>query len=260
MIQAPFPDGFRCEDTSFDLFPKCIEEQGSGPDQIAGVITETYQGGGASFAPPEYIQALAAWCEEHDIVLIMDEVQAGFGRTGTLFGFEHYGIVPDLACFGKGISSCMPLSAVIGRADLMDQYPPGSMTSTHTGNPLCCAAALASIDIIEQERLVENAAKMGALLHGELGRIKDAHADVCASLQGKGLVAGLHMVKPGSIEPDDALAFHVVKGCVEKGLLMFCPVGYGGGTVKIAPPLCITEDAVAESCAVLNEALDEALA
>ena len=150
--QVPFPDGFRCEDTSFEVFERSLAESGVKPAQVAGVICETYQGGGADFAPPDYMQQLRAWCDAHDAVLIFDEVQAGFGRTGTMWGFEHYGVVPDLMCLGKGISSSLPVAAVVGRADIMNLFPPGSMTSTHTGNPVCAAAACASIDLILKER------------------------------------------------------------------------------------------------------------
>src|SRR5205823_3748118 len=126
------------------------------PQNVAGVIMETYQGGSAAFAPTEYMQALRQWCTGHKALLVCDEIQAGFGRTGTLWGFEHYGIVPDIAVFGKGISSSLPLSAVAGRADVLDQFPPLSMTSTHSGNPVCCAAALASINLVLNENLAEN--------------------------------------------------------------------------------------------------------
>src|SRR4051812_6964514 len=105
---VPFPDGYRVTDTSFDLFLRTLEERGAGPDRIAGVITETYQGVGPDFMPVEYAQALRRWCDEHGVVLILDEVQAGFGRCGTFWGFEHYGIVPDLITCGKGISSSLP--------------------------------------------------------------------------------------------------------------------------------------------------------
>ena len=108
-------------------------------------MMETYQGVGPDFAPVEYVRAVADFCRKHDALLIFDEVQAGFGRTGKFWAFEHYGVTPDVICCGKGISSSLPLSAVIGRADIMDQFPPGSMTSTHTGNPVCCAAALANL-------------------------------------------------------------------------------------------------------------------
>jgi len=258
MVQVPFPDGFRCTDTSFDFFLKTLEEKGFGPDRIAGVISETYQGGSAAFWPKEYAQKMRAWCDEHDIVLTMDEVQAGFGRTGTMWGFEHYGFVPDVVCCGKGITSGLPLSAVIGRADLMDQYPPGSMTSTHTGNPVCVAAALANLDIIAKENLPQKAAAAGDVLHAGLCEIRSDHTEVCGASMGKGMVGGLHMVKRGGIEPDAELASRIVNRCIEKGLLMFHPVGFGGATVKIAPPLVTPEEAIAEGLGVLREAIEEA--
>src|SRR3954449_5970330 len=164
-VQIPFPDGFRTPDTSFDVFERSLREHHVEPQNVAGVILETYQGGSAAFAPPAYMQALRQWCTGHKALLVCDEVQAGFGRTGTMWGFEHYGIVPDLATFGKGISSSLPLAAVAGRPDVMDLLPAGSMTSTHTGNPVCCAAALASIDLIVKEKLSENSRKIGAVLH-----------------------------------------------------------------------------------------------
>lgn len=258
-VQVPFPDGFRGADEKFSTFLSAVEQKGFGPDRIAGVISETYQGGSAGFMPKQYAQDLAAWCKKHDIVLIMDEVQAGFGRCGTMWGFEHYGIVPDIACCGKGITSGLPLSAVLGRADLMDQYPPGSMTSTHTGNPICAAAALANVDIIVNENLAAKAAEAGAVLHGGLQKIKDRHPDICGALMGKGMVAGLHMVKPGGREPDAELAGRIVDLCIEKGLLMFHPVGFGSATVKICPPLITPIDAVKEALGVLEEAIKEAL-
>ena len=257
MVQVPFPDGFRCADTSFDFFLKTLKEKGFGPDRIAGVISETYQGGSVAFWPKDYAQKMRAWCDEHDIVLIFDEVQAGFGRTGTMWGFEHYGVVPDITCCGKGITSGLPLSAVIGRADLMDQYPPGSMTSTHTGNPVCVAAALANLDIIVNEKLPEKAAKTGEVLQAGLREIQSKHPDICGAVMGKGLVAGFHIVKPGGIEPDPDLAGDIVARCTEKGLLMFHPVGFQGATVKIAPPLITPEEAIVEGLSVLQEAIEE---
>ena len=257
-VQVPFPDGFRTPDTSFELFERSLREQKIEPQNVAGVILETYQGGSAAFAPPAYMQALRQWCSGHKALLVCDEVQAGFGRTGTMWGFEHYGIVPDLTTFGKGISSSLPISAVAGRPDVMDLFPAGSMTSTHTGNPVCCAAALASIDLVVKENLAANAKKMGALLHEKL-RALAAHTPQIGNLSGKGLVAGLSCVHPGSKEPDADLAWEVVQRSLEKGVLMFSPVGYGGGTVKIAPPLVITEEAILESTAVLAEAFAEAV-
>lgn len=259
MVQVPFPDGFRCPDTTFDLFLKSLDELGVTPDRIAGVMTETYQGGNSSFAPPEYVQKLRAWCDEHGVLLIFDEVQAGFGRTGTYWGFEHYGVTPELIVCGKGISSGLPLSAVIGRNDIMDLYPPGSMTSTHTGNPICSAASSASLRVIEEEGLVERARRMGEILQPEVRRVGERFPEYVGAVHGKGLVASLHIVKPGGIEPNPALATEIVWRCVEKGLMMFAPVGYSGASVKISPPLVIEEDAIREGVSVLEEAIEEVL-
>ncbi len=258
IVQVPFPDGFRCgSDTGFDIFTRTLGEQCIDPERVCGVMTETYQGGNASFAPPEYMQKLRAWCDKHNALLVFDEVQAGFGRTGKYWGFEHYETVPDLIACGKGITSGMPLSAVIGRPAVMDLYPPGSMTSTHTGNPVCAAAALANLDVIEDENLVANARLMGEVLQPELRRIGERFADYVGAVHGKGLVASLHIVRPGGSEPDAQRATEIVVRCVEKGLMMFAPVGYAGASVKVSPPLVVTEEPLREGIAVLEEAMQE---
>ncbi len=259
MVQVPYPDGFRQQDTSFDVFLNSLKEQGFGPEDVAGVMLETYQGGNAQFAPVQYIQKLREWCNQHDIVLTFDEVQAGFGRTGKMFGFMHYGVEADLVCCGKGISSGMPLSAVLGRAALLDQFPPGSMTSTHTGNPVCAAAALASLNAIKKENMVENAAKLGKILDAELKRIGQRFGEAMGQPVATGLVASIQVVKPGTTDPDSELASDIVRRCVEAGLLMFAPVGFGGATVKIAPPLCTPEEALREGIDVLEDAIEQAM-
>jgi 4-aminobutyrate aminotransferase/diaminobutyrate-pyruvate transaminase/4-aminobutyrate aminotransferase/(S)-3-amino-2-methylpropionate transaminase len=254
-VQVPFPDGFRTPDTSFEYFERCLAEQDVDARNVAAVIVETYQGASAAFAPREYMRSLRDWCTGHKALLVLDEVQAGFGRTGTMWGFEHYGIVPDLALFGKGISSSLPLAAVAGTAEIMDSQPIGTMTSTHTGNPVCCAAALASIDIVLNEKLASNASIVGGVLHRRLREIQARFPEI-GSVQGKGLVAGLACVTPGTTAPDANLAWEVVRCCFENGVLMFTPVGFGGATVKIAPPLVITEAAILESTAVLEDAFE----
>ncbi len=259
-VQVPFPEGFRCPDTSFDFFLQCLAQQGLTPDRIAGVMAETYQGVNGALAPPAYFQAMREWADSHDILITMDEVQAGFGRTGKLFGYMHYGIVPDLVCCGKGLGDGMPISAVIGSLPVMDQYAPGSMTSTHTGNPVCCAAALASLDVIEQEGLVDNAAQMGQVMLEALLPLKDKYAPAIGIIQGAGLVAAVQFTRPGTTDPEPDLTFEVTRRCIEKGLMLFAPVGVGGCAIKLNPPLCITRDAVLEGVAVLDEAIGEALA
>jgi 4-aminobutyrate aminotransferase-like enzyme len=258
-VQVPFPDGYKNENTSFDLFLETLGEKGVQPREIAGVMTETYQGGGPDFLPPLYAKMLEKFCRKYDIVMCYDEVQAGFGRTGKMFGFEHYGVRPDLIACGKGISSSLPISAVIGREDIMGIYPPGSMTSTHSGSPLPVAAAIANLEIIQKENLAERAARMGEIMLPELKRIRDKYPQVLGCLQGKGLVAGIQVVKPGSKTPDPEMALRINIACFQKGVLMFAPVAASGECVKIAPPLTIAEDALRESLQVFEEAVDEVL-
>ncbi len=257
MLQVPYPDGFRVSDTSFERFLDVLQEKNVTGSQVAGVLVETYPGASAAFMPDDYIQRLRTWCDKHDVLLIFDEVQAGFGRCGRWFGYEHYGVQADLICCGKGISSGLPLSAVLGRADVVDQYGPGEMTSTHSANPVCCAAALASIEIIEREGLLENAARLEEPLLQRSHAIMAASGGHIGSVNGKGLVSALQFVNPGTTEPDNALAKEVVWTCVRRGLMLFAPVGVGGGAIKVNPPLCITEEALLEGMDVLEEAVAE---
>ena len=258
-VQVPFPDGYLQENTSFDTFVESLEAQGIAPADVAGILTESYQGGGVNFLPTEYARELEGFCREHDIVMTYDEVQAGFGRTGRMFAYEHYGVKPDLIVCGKGITSSLPLSAVIGRKDIMDLYPPGSMTSTHSASPLPVAAALASLEIIRSESLVENSRKMGIVLAEGLQRLQERRPDIFARVNSRGLVAGVQTVKSGTTTPDPETAFRITESCFRKGLLMCAPVGDSGQCVKIAPPLVIHEGALRESIGVLEEACTEVL-
>ncbi len=258
-IQVPFPDWYNEPNCSFDVFLDALKKLGVSPEQIAGVMTESYQGGGPHFLPVEYARELESFCRKYDIVLTFDEVQAGFGRTGKMFCYEHYGVKPDLIACGKGITSSLPLAAVIGRQDIMDIYPPGSMTSTHSASPLAVAAALASREVLREENLIEHSRLMGEILIPELERIRDKYPKRLGTVLGKGLVAGVLVVKDGTREPDGVTALKINVSCFHKGLLMFAPVGMGGESVKIAPPLCISEDALRESIQVFEEAVDEVL-
>jgi 4-aminobutyrate aminotransferase-like enzyme len=258
ILSAPFPDGYWQTDTRFETFLEALARAGFKPENIAGVMMETYQGVGPDFAPVEYVRRLAAWCQEHAVVLIFDEVQAGFGRTGKFWAFEHYGVTPDLICCGKGISSSLPLSAVIGRAAIMDQFAPGSMTSTHTGNPVCCAAALASVKKILNDNLTAHAARLEPVLRAGLEQIQHQHPSIIGHVSARGLVGGLQAVKAGRKEPDPDLAHDIIERCFRKGLLLFAPVGAWGQTVKIAPPLTIPREALEEGLGALAQAVGEA--
>jgi len=256
IVQVPYPGDPRVKDKSFSLFEKTLKEKGIDGTDVCAVISETYQGANASLMPVEYAQTLRKWCDENGSLLILDEVQAGFGRTGTFWGFQHYGILPDIFCLGKGISSSLPISAVVGRKEIMDQYAPGTMTSTHTGNPVCCAAALGNIKAIEENKLWENAKKMGKVFEDELNKIKNKFGCV-GFVCGVGMVWALLIVKNGTEEPDPDKAFEIVRKCYEKGLLFFAPVGYKGAAIKICPPLIIGEEAIREGCSVIEEAIEE---
>jgi 4-aminobutyrate aminotransferase-like enzyme len=191
----------------------------------AAVVMESYQGWSARFYPKSYVQDVAAWCREHGILLIFDEIQAGFGRTGKLFAYEHYGVTPDIACVGKGLGGGLPVSAVLGPADLLDNDP--SLTSTHSGNPLCCAAALATLEVLESEGLVERAARLGAkYIRPLLSGVSDF------PLRGAGLVWAIDL---GDADKAD----WVCKLAQRKGLLL---LRTGRGTIKVGPPLTIPED------------------
>jgi len=258
-IQVPFPDGYKNENISFYLFLSTLKDKGIKPDEIAGVMVESFQGVGPDFIPDEYAQKLVAFCKKHDIVTVFDEVQAGFGRSGKMFTFEHYGVKPDLIACGKGISSSLPISAVIGRSDIMSLYAPGSMTSTHSGSPLPVVAAIESLKIIQKENLVENSRRMGEILIPELTRIRNKYPEILGCIHGRGLVAGIQVVKKGTKQPDSDMALKINEKCFHKGLLMFAPVGIAGECLKIAPPLITTEEALREGIKVFEEACDEVL-
>ncbi len=258
-VQVPFPDGYKNEDVSFDLFLSTLKSKRVKPEHVAAVITESYQGVGPDFLPYDYAQRLQEMCRRHDVCMIYDEVQAGFGRTGKMFCFEHYDVVPDLIVCGKGISSSLPISAVVGRKEILDLYAPGSMTSTHSASPLPVAAAIENIKIIREEGLVEHAAEMEPVLMAGLERVRRKYPDVLGCLHGKGLVAGLQVVVPGTKTPDADTATRINVACYQRGLLMFAPVGIGGECIKVSPPLTITADAIDEAVGVLEEACDRVL-
>ncbi len=256
-VQVPFPDGFRQRDTSFEVFERTLRECGVAPAEVCGVISETYQGCNATLMPPEYAQALREWCTQHQAALILDEVQAGFGRTGARMGFEHLGVVPDLVACGKGISGGMPMSAVVGKEDLMGLYGPGEMTSTHSANPICCAAALANLQAIREEGLVENARRLDPVLRAGLERIAQAGRGAVGHWDAVGLVGALQFTRPDETTPWPEAAWALVRGAVYRGVLLFAPVGVGGGAVKINPPLMIEEAMLREGLEVLAEVAAE---
>jgi 4-aminobutyrate aminotransferase-like enzyme len=267
--QVPFPNAFKYEwadetrddysdDKCFDKFLWYLDQKGIKPQHIAGIMPETFQGGWVQLMPVGFAGKLRQFCDKYDIILVFDEVQAGFGRSGKLFAFEHYGVKADLVCCGKGITSSLPLSALIGRPDVMDLYGPNEMTSTHTGNPVCAAAALANINYMLDNDVIGNAARLGKVCRGFLSKLRQKHAGIIGSLQGCGLAWGLVFVKEGTKDIDPDLAHNIVRLSIERGLLFFAPVG-SGATIKVCPSLVINEEALKEGLEVLEEAVDEAV-
>lgn len=224
---------------------------------IAAVIVESYQGGAGSIIPPvEWMQGLSAWCKEHGIVFIADEVQASFGRTGKMFCFEHYGIEPNLVCMGKGISSSVPVAALVGESAIMDKLGAGTMSSTHGGNALSSRIALENISIIEDEKLSENAAAMGEICKTRFEEFKKKYACL-GDARGLGLVWGLELIGTENLsakQPDADMAKKVIRAAWERGLLMIAPVGHYGNVLRLAPPLVITAEEMNQALDILDEA------
>lgn len=270
ILQVPFPNAFKYEwadeshpdysdEKCFAKFLESIEALGLKPENIAAVMTETFQGGWVQLMPDGYLRLLREFCSQHDILLIFDEVQAGFGRTGKMFGFMRSGVTPDIICCGKGISSGLPVSCTVGRADIMNLYGPNKMTSTHSGNPVAASAALASINYTVEHDLPAKAARLGEVCATRLEALKEKFPEIIGFVSGTGLVWSVIFVKPGTKEIDGDLAHDIVELSMRKGLLFFAPVG-SGATIKITPPLVIDQEALLEGLDVFEEAIEEALA
>jgi len=264
VMHAPFPDYYRppvAGMTEEQVDRYCLEQLDLLLDtvstgEVAAALVETYQGAAGSRVPSKrFMQGLKAWCEAHDALLILDEVQASFGRTGKMFGFEHFDITPNLLCLGKGISCGVPCAAVVGESRIMDVLEPGSISSTNGGNPLSCRAALASIRIIEQERLAENAARVGESMMQRCKRMQE-RSPILGDVRGMGLALGLEFVKDKKTkEPAPDLTKRVVDACYRKGLLLIAPIGFYGNVIRIAPPLMISEALAQIGLDILEEVL-----
>lgn len=231
-----------------------LEKNGVKPDDICGFILESYQGWGAIFYPRSYIGALADFAKEHDILLVFDEIQSGMGRTGKLFAYEHYGVEPDMLCLGKGLGGGVPLSAVIGRREIIDLPAFGSMSSTHSANPLVCAAGIANLTVIKEEKLVEESARKGKILHSRLSKLKEKYPKHISYVLGRGLLAGILIRHPDTGEPDGEFATKICERAMQKGLLL---VHTGRESIKIGPPLIIPDAALEEGIDVVEECFGE---
>lgn len=221
---------------------------------VCGFMLETFQGWGAVFYPKEFVQAIEKVCRKNGILLAFDEMQAGFGRTGRKFGFQHYEVTPDLIACGKGMGGGVPLSGVLGRAEIMDLPDVGNMSSTHSANPLVCAAGLAVLEELEQRSLVSETARKGELLFKGLSQLQERFPERISGLLGKGLIAAVLFRSPVTGAADGAFTSRVAERCMQKGLLV---VHTGRESIKIGPPLTITDQALMEGVHVLGESIAE---
>ena len=259
-IYLPFPYPWSLEDKSgAEFFEDAFRDILSGEQldpavDICGFMLETFQGWAAAFYPVDFVQAVRRVCDRYGILLCFDEMQSGFARTGKAFGYEHYGVKADLLCCGKGMGSGFPLSGVIGRSEIMDLPEAGDMSSTHSANPIVCAAGLATLEEIRQRNLVARAAESGKVLHEELGKLKQAFPDRISHILGMGMVAAIHFNHDG--KPLSSFAGSVAERCLRRGLLV---VHTGRESIKIGPPLVIPGEAIREGVSVLHDAVAEAV-
>ncbi|MHC2440335.1 4-aminobutyrate--2-oxoglutarate transaminase [Bradyrhizobium sp. USDA 4451] len=227
------------------------------PANVAAMIIEPVQGeGGFHPAPAELLNALRRICDDNGIVLIADEVQTGFGRTGRMFGIEHSGVEPDLLTIAKSLAGGFPLSGVIGRSYIMDAPEPGSLGGTYAGSPIACAAALAVLDVIANEGLLERANIIGTLLRNELQRISKRNDAVpIGFVRGRGAMIAFDVLKArGGTEPDPEATKRIIQVALENGLILLA-CGVHGNTIRLLMPLTIPDTVLTEGIAKLEKAL-----
>ncbi|MCB1889143.1 MAG: 4-aminobutyrate--2-oxoglutarate transaminase [Rhodocyclaceae bacterium] len=227
------------------------------PPAVAAVVVETVQGeGGFIPLPPRFAQHLRARCSEHGMLLVLDEVQAGMGRSGRLFAAEHYDLVPDLFVIGKGIAGGLPLSAVTGRAEVLDAAHPGGIGGTYSGNPLACAAARNVIATLASPDFRVRSEALGARMRAHLERLQQAFPQVIGDVRGLGPMLAIELVKdPVSREPDADLTARINRATLERGLITI-RAGLYSNCVRFLPPLTLTDDELDEGMAVLHAAFE----
>jgi len=227
------------------------------PSEVAAILVEPVQGEGGYIVPPAgFLSGLRRICDEHGIMLILDEVQTGFGRTGEMFAAQVFDVRPDIMAIAKGIANGFPLGATVASRSLMKQWLAGSHGTTYGGNPVACAAALAVLEVIREENLLENCSRMGARLLEGLRRLQVKYPFI-GEVRGLGLMVALELVVPGTDkQPDGATAMKVLEGCLQRSLLAYM-AGLHGQVIRMMPPLNITQAQVDEALGILDESLGE---
>jgi 4-aminobutyrate aminotransferase/(S)-3-amino-2-methylpropionate transaminase len=260
VYRVPFPYAYRGITTEDALaaLERAFATQVA-PETVAAIVFEPVQGeGGFVVAPAEFVQGLRAICDEHRIVLVADEVQTGFARTGRFFAMEHFGVEPDLVAVAKSIAAGLPLSGVLGRKKIMDAPDLGGIGGTYVGNPVAQAAALAVLDVIDDEGLVERSAAIGETIRAAMLGWQDRWPAI-GDVRGLGAMLGIELVAdPVTRKPAPALTSAVVKAALQRGLLLLT-CGVYGNCIRVLVPLVITDGELEEALGVWEEALAAAL-
>lgn len=263
IYRLPFPDDFHnvsLEDTKRAF--ETLFRSDCPPDQIAAMFFEPVQGeGGYNIAAPEFLDYLRALCDEHGIVLVADEIQTGMGRTGKMFAMEHYGISPDLTCIGKSIGGGLPISGIVGKADIIDSVPPGGLGGTFGGNPIACAAALAVLDVIEQENLLQRGLDLGTQIDDRLRKMAQRNSfDCIGDVRALGCMNAIEIVTDrDSREPNGDLTAKIAAKALNNGLILIT-AGPARNVIRLLVPLSASPDLVDEGLDILETSLEEALA
>jgi 4-aminobutyrate aminotransferase len=263
VVHVPYPNEFRnpfnqadCGDGgagqgALNWIEERLFKTTTPPEEVAGIVVEAVQGeGGYVPAPKGFLKGLRRICDQYGIVLIVDEVQSGMGRTGKMFACEYYDVEADVICIAKGIGSGLPIGACVARADLMD-WKPGAHASTFGGNPVCIAAALKTIELLEGG-LVQNAAEVGAYLKAGLEKLQAKH-DCIGDVRGMGMMIGVEFVEDkASLKPAPELRDRIEVACFDRGLII---LGAGTNTIRWSPPLVLTKENVDVALEIFDEAI-----
>ena len=258
-MSYPFRDpagmtGVEAARRALDLVDKQV-----GGQRVACVLIEPVQGEGGFVVPaPGFLPEIASWCRAHGALFVADEVQSGFCRTGDWFACDHEGVVPDLVTTAKGIAGGMPLAGLTGRRELMAAVHPGGLGGTFGGNPVSCAAALASIATMEQLDLAGAARRIGEVVTSRLGVLRDEIGAI-GDVRGRGAMQAIELVRPGTTEPDAAAAGRIAAACHAEGVIVLT-CGTWGNVIRLLPPLTIAEDLLVEGLEVLEHAARAVLA
>ncbi|MGB3857705.1 MAG: 4-aminobutyrate--2-oxoglutarate transaminase [Ornithinimicrobium sp.] len=251
-MSYPYRDGLSGPEAAARAMTQMEKQVGA--ENLAAVIIEPIQGEGGFIVPDEgFLPAILQWCHDNDVVFIADEVQTGFARTGDMFASNREGLVPDLMVMAKGIAGGMPLSAVTGRAEMMDAPHAGGLGGTYGGNPVACAAAIASLDAFEFGGLVERAREIESVVRAHMEPVAASDPRL-GEIRGRGAMIAMEFVDPVSGEPDAALTAQIAKACHAQGVIVLT-CGTYGNIVRLLPPLTIPDDLLVEGLTVLTDAL-----